>query len=188
MKAFATVALAIAACITQGAAQISIANNGTIVCSGPAANQNFCAGNSLTSNIIIRCSKGIGYGGNCNDNLAGIPPVGVKSAALCYQTSPTAGNAACSFNGIVYPDSGPSFAIPTNGTVKPTSTVTAVVVKPSGSGSPILGGSNSTKPTYATPGPSVGAVPFKGTGAQTAVMAGWVVGAFGVAIVTLGML
>jgi len=30
--------------------------------------------------------------------LAGVPPVGVKTSAECYQDSPTAGNAQCTFN------------------------------------------------------------------------------------------
>jgi hypothetical protein len=59
---------------------------------------NVCAGDSLKTNIIIRCVDGCPQPGNCNDNLAGVPPVGVKVNALCYQDSATAGNAACTFN------------------------------------------------------------------------------------------
>ncbi|PMD60505.1 uncharacterized protein K444DRAFT_394444 [Hyaloscypha bicolor E] len=62
--------------------------NGTIVCPGPG---DFCSGN-----IIIRCgSDGIGQPGNCDDNLAGEPPLGVGNSN-CWETSPTSGDAACS--------------------------------------------------------------------------------------------
>ncbi|KAF2138067.1 uncharacterized protein K452DRAFT_361541 [Aplosporella prunicola CBS 121167] len=82
----------------------------------------YCSGDSLSSNIIIRCSGGVGIPGNCNDNLAGITPVGVKTSALCYQTSPTAGDAVCSFNNVGYPGNAAAFAIancntPSNGSV-----------------------------------------------------------------------
>merc|ERR1712014_2528 len=53
-------------------------NNGTFTCSVP--NGAFCAGEN--TNIIIRCTDGVGQPGNCNDNLAGYPPVGVQPA-LC---------------------------------------------------------------------------------------------------------
>lgn len=86
---------------------------GKFTCAIP--NGEYCAGDSLSSNIIIRCSNGVGQPGNCNDNLAGVPPVGVKTSALCYQTSANAGDAACSFNGIAYPDSGSPFSIPGSG-------------------------------------------------------------------------
>ena len=44
--------------------------DGTINCSGALYNgSNVCASDSLTSNIIIRCSNGTGYAGNCNDEF-----------------------------------------------------------------------------------------------------------------------
>ncbi|MCJ1281841.1 hypothetical protein MMC26_001164 [Xylographa opegraphella] len=92
-------------------AQITVNGNGSIQCPVAAAGKNFCAAASLTSNIIIRCSGTVGQPGNCNDNLAGVPPVGIKDFAPCYQSSPTTGDAACSYNGIAYPDSGPPFNI-----------------------------------------------------------------------------
>ncbi|KAF3938725.1 hypothetical protein ABW19_dt0200671 [Dactylella cylindrospora] len=105
---FTIVALAAATAVS---AQV-VYENGTFKCLGDAAGKNFCAGNSLETNIIIRCTGEVGQPGNCNDNLAGVPPIGVKTFAPCYQTSETAGDAACSFNGIAYPDSGESFPIP----------------------------------------------------------------------------
>lgn len=77
---------------------------GVYTCAKPG--QAYCAGDSLATNIIIRCDEnGIGHGGNCNDNLAGEPPMGVNYAP-CYQTSETSGDAACSKNCIVYGGSG----------------------------------------------------------------------------------
>ncbi|KAK3178584.1 hypothetical protein OEA41_000721 [Lepraria neglecta] len=87
----------------------------------PATGGNFCAEPSLKINIIIRCTGTAGQPGNCNDNLAGVPPAGLKSNALCYQSSSTAANAACSLNGIVYPETGGApFSI--NGTNTTTTT------------------------------------------------------------------
>ncbi|KAI9792695.1 MAG: hypothetical protein M1816_001794 [Peltula sp. TS41687] len=77
-------------------------STGAFTCSGYNPSANYCAGESQRTNIIFRCNNGIAQPGNCNDNLAGVPPVGVKSAATCYESSPTAGDAACSFNCVVY--------------------------------------------------------------------------------------
>jgi len=62
----------------------------------------YCVSDSLKSNIIVRCedtSNGLcPTAGNCNDNLAGVPPVGVKTGAVCYQDNAWAGNAQCVYN------------------------------------------------------------------------------------------
>ncbi|KFY75391.1 hypothetical protein V499_04623 [Pseudogymnoascus sp. VKM F-103] len=63
----------------------------------------YCAGDSLKTNIIIRCTGLVGQPGNCNDNLAGEPPVGVQPT-LCY--APQLHSAACVKNCIVYGGSG----------------------------------------------------------------------------------
>ncbi|KFZ10838.1 hypothetical protein V502_07893 [Pseudogymnoascus sp. VKM F-4520 (FW-2644)] len=63
----------------------------------------YCAGDSLKTNIIIRCTGLVGQPGNCNDNLAGEPPVGVQPT-LCY--APELHKAACAKNCIVYGGSG----------------------------------------------------------------------------------
>ena len=60
-----------------------------------APNGAFCAGDSLKTNIIIRCSNGFGRPGNCNDNMAGRPPIGLTFSP-CFETSISAGDAACS--------------------------------------------------------------------------------------------
>ena len=106
---------------------------GQFTCAKP--NQAYCAGDSLSTNIIIRCDENaIGHGGNCNDNLAGEPPVGVNFAP-CWQTSETSGDAACSKNCVVYGGSGnyngtftlpadvctPTYTATSSGTVAPTS-------------------------------------------------------------------
>ena len=86
-------------------------NNGTFTCSKP--NVNFCAGDSLGTDIIFRCNaQGIAQPGRCTDNLAGQPPQGVQPA-LCYQSGPTVGDAACEKNCVVYPENGGSpFTLP----------------------------------------------------------------------------
>ncbi|KAI9055931.1 hypothetical protein LZ554_000866 [Drepanopeziza brunnea f. sp. 'monogermtubi'] len=75
------------------------------VCPADKPNGAFCAGDSLGTNIIIRCTDGVGQPGNCNDNLAGYFPFGVRSS-LCWQSSATSGIAACSKNCIVQGGSG----------------------------------------------------------------------------------
>lgn len=71
-------------------------------CAG--ANANYCASGSLEGDIIIRCNgSSVGQPGRCTDNLAGEPPLGVN-AALCWQSSDTAGDAACEKDCIVYPE------------------------------------------------------------------------------------
>lgn len=44
-----------------------LSTNGTLQCLGPAADNNFCAGDSLQTNYIIRCVGTKGQPGNCND-------------------------------------------------------------------------------------------------------------------------
>ncbi|KAK1754642.1 hypothetical protein QBC47DRAFT_222782 [Echria macrotheca] len=73
--------------------------DGTFTCA--VADKNYCAGDSLGTDIIIRCTGTKGQPGRCTDNLAGEPPLGVQPA-LCYQSSPTAGDAACEKNCVVY--------------------------------------------------------------------------------------
>ncbi|KAL1297260.1 hypothetical protein AAFC00_004819 [Neodothiora populina] len=87
-------------------AQITVHSDGSYSCA--IANAAYCASTTLNNNIIIRCTNGVGQAGNCNDNLAGEYPVGVKWAP-CWQSSPTAGDAACSKNGTVYPESGVNY-------------------------------------------------------------------------------
>ncbi|MCJ1224582.1 Mucin-12 [Toensbergia leucococca] len=115
----------------------AIPRSTSITC--PASGGSFCASTSLTTNIIIRCIGTIGQPGNCNDNLAYVPPVGVKDFAPCYQSSPTAGDAACSYNNTIYPDVGMPFPIPPN---KTTTTTTCTTSTPT---------SSTSSPFYAYP-------------------------------------
>ncbi|KAL8804538.1 MAG: hypothetical protein Q9223_005670 [Gallowayella weberi] len=64
----------------------------------------------LSSNIIIRCYGRRAVPANCDDNLAGIDPVGVKSSALCFDS--LNGVVACYYDGFVYPDGGNRFPLP----------------------------------------------------------------------------
>jgi hypothetical protein len=102
-------AIIIAASAAFTSAQVIYnSTTGQFICPANNPNGNFCAGDSLTTNIIIRCNNGIGGPGNCDDNLDGEPPVGLNYAP-CWQTSNSSGDAACSKNCIVY--SSPSFTL-----------------------------------------------------------------------------
>ncbi|KAL8670931.1 MAG: hypothetical protein Q9168_004546 [Polycauliona sp. 1 TL-2023] len=64
----------------------------------------------LSTNVIIRCYGRRAVPANCNDNLAGIYPVGVKDSAKCFDS--LNGVVACYYNGFVYPDGGNPFQLP----------------------------------------------------------------------------
>jgi len=97
-------AIILAASAAIASAQITY-NGSEIICPADLPNGTFCAGDSLSTNIIIRCVNGKAGPGNCNDNLDGEPPVGDFSTT-CWQTSNTSGDAACAKNCIVYCGSG----------------------------------------------------------------------------------
>lgn len=91
----------VAGLASLASAQLGIGSgNGNFTC-GAHPNGAYCAG----ANIIIRCTDGVGQPGNCNDNLAGYPPLGVNYSP-CFQCDANSGRAACSKDGIVYPGSG----------------------------------------------------------------------------------
>ena len=77
--------------------------DGTYHCAIPDAA--YCAGDSLSTNIIIRCNGYIGSPGKCNDNLDGEPPFGLSYGA-CFQTSDVSGDAACTRKRIMLEASG----------------------------------------------------------------------------------
>ncbi|KAK4541856.1 hypothetical protein LTR36_007388 [Oleoguttula mirabilis] len=118
-------------------------NNGSISC--PIVNGTYCAGASGTTNIIIRCTNGVGQAGNCNDNLDGEPPLGV-SFAPCFDCGDTSGRAACSKMGVVYPGSGTglgSTPFPTNDTSICSATTGGVpYTNGTNPGGPIINGTN----------------------------------------------
>jgi len=97
-----TVVLALVSSALAGFVSNSTCPNTGVSVHCPKDGFNTCAGDSLSTNIIIRCADSANgvcpQPGNCNDNLAGVPPVGVKTDAKCWQESPTAGNAQCVFN------------------------------------------------------------------------------------------
>ncbi|PBP20384.1 hypothetical protein BUE80_DR008410 [Diplocarpon rosae] len=99
-------AILLAAMATLASAQVTYdPTSGTFICPADNLNGAFCAGDSLSTNIIIRCKDGVGQPGNCNDNLVGYFPYGVRSAP-CWQSSATSGIAACSKNCVVQGGSG----------------------------------------------------------------------------------
>lgn len=100
MKNAAILAVASAA---LASAQVTYYPNGTYYCSKP--NAAYCAGDSLGTDIIIRCYGHVGQPGRCSNNLVGQPPVGVYPA-LCWQPSADSGEAACEKNCVVYGSSG----------------------------------------------------------------------------------
>ncbi|TIC92587.1 hypothetical protein CH35J_010464 [Colletotrichum higginsianum] len=100
MKTSATLVLAASALASAQVTYNSTTNE--YVCSRP--NSAFCAGDSFGTSIIIRCdANGRGQPGSCTNNLAGQFPVGVQPA-LCWQSQPQAGDAACEKNCVVYAD------------------------------------------------------------------------------------
>ncbi|KAL8993449.1 MAG: hypothetical protein Q9169_006336 [Polycauliona sp. 2 TL-2023] len=64
----------------------------------------------LSSNVIIRCYGRRAVPANCNDNLAGVYPIGIKDSAKCFDS--LNGVVACSYNGFVYPDGGNPYQLP----------------------------------------------------------------------------
>jgi len=116
-----------------------------------------CAEDSLKSNIIIRCVSGCPEPGNCNDNLAGVPPVGVKTDALCYQDSPTSHNAQCTFNCVsVKRLDGSSFYPVGCTSSSSTSSTTSSTSSKSGSSSSTSGSTSSPTSSSASHGSSTG--------------------------------
>ncbi|KAK3988654.1 hypothetical protein QBC44DRAFT_99442 [Cladorrhinum sp. PSN332] len=81
--------------------------DGQFVCPKDAPNGVFCAGTSLETDIIIRCTNGIGQPGRCSNNLVGQPPVGTGIViSRCWASPSNNATAACEKNCIVYGSSG----------------------------------------------------------------------------------
>ncbi|KAF1808688.1 hypothetical protein P152DRAFT_462251 [Eremomyces bilateralis CBS 781.70] len=100
--------------------------SGAFVCT--KANANFCAGDSLQTDVIFRCNaSALAIPDLCSNNLADVPEVGTKPAALCYQGDPTSGTATCEYHGIAYPEDGSDpYSIPAgDGTALPPPTNSA---------------------------------------------------------------
>ncbi|KAH6610055.1 hypothetical protein Trco_000075 [Trichoderma cornu-damae] len=100
MKTSAVIAAVAAAALAS--AQAPPEGTNKVSCAKP--NANYCYG----GNVIIRCdASAIGTASRCSDNVAGYAPLG--GAASCYQSSETAGDAACQKNCVVYAE--PSFTL-----------------------------------------------------------------------------
>ena len=111
-----------------------------------------------------------------------MPPVGVKPFAPCYQTSDVAGDAACSWDGIAYPDNGSPYPIPganVTSSLLPTTSVVvpignATVAAPTGYSTrsvltPTTAASYSVNPTVPTAAPT-----YTGAATQKEVLKTWV--------------
>ncbi|KAH8808091.1 hypothetical protein F5884DRAFT_791012 [Xylogone sp. PMI_703] len=141
MKTYAAVILSVAA-LASAQGYTTDPSTGAITCSTP--NAVYCAGDSLKTNIIIRCTGTVGQAGNCNDNLVGEPPVG-NNPSECWASGPASGVAACAKNGIVYGSSGNAngtFPVPGSTTsVVPTGASSVVPPLSTGTGTGGSGGS-----------------------------------------------
>ncbi|KAI9826426.1 MAG: hypothetical protein M1826_006635 [Phylliscum demangeonii] len=110
MKTFIATLLMVGAASVYGQFTIDV-TTGAIKCDTP--NTSFCLGTVLLTNIILRCGADkVGRPGNCNEILAGVPPVGVKLDASCYKSSRLAGDAVCSFKCVGYGGPNGTFPIP----------------------------------------------------------------------------
>ncbi|GAM82164.1 hypothetical protein ANO11243_001430 [Dothideomycetidae sp. 11243] len=147
MKVSSTLALLSTVALAAASFRYNVKDN-SFTCGQSTGLAAYCAGGP----IIIRCNNGVGYAGNCNDNLAGEPPIGDDGNAGCYQTSTQTGDAACTKAGLVYPASGsganpnaspfpvPGSYMPSNTTSLPSNSTRMPI--PITTGSP----SNSTSP------------------------------------------
>jgi len=110
MKFFVGVAFAASSLVTLISAQVSF-NNDTNTWTCPIPDGAYCAGDSLTTPVVILCTDGVGTPGNCIPHNWNRPPVDVHYSQ-CYESSPTAGDAACAKSCIVYPDATLPFDVP----------------------------------------------------------------------------
>ncbi|KAI9793474.1 MAG: hypothetical protein M1833_000760 [Piccolia ochrophora] len=92
---------AVAAALAVGGALASEQADDTVC---PQPDGNFCAGESMTTDTIIRCKGGQPVKSSCKEGLAYVEPQGPKEAAKCWQTSVADGDGACSYEHFVYPE------------------------------------------------------------------------------------
>ncbi|KAK0741151.1 hypothetical protein B0T18DRAFT_432320 [Schizothecium vesticola] len=166
MKTTFSILLASAALAT---AQVKSNPDGTFTCTKP--NASYCASDkSLDTDIIYRCTGTSAQPGRCGNNLAGEPPLGSANGGRCWQSSPTAGDAACEKNCVVYAATG-SFTLPaavctptyTASTAAPTTTVT--FINPGPGSTTTKSGAATTTITFINPGP--GGTTKSGSGTTT---------------------
>ncbi|KAB8255364.1 hypothetical protein BDV32DRAFT_154313 [Aspergillus pseudonomiae] len=84
------------------------------LCSTPGTH--YCTHSSLHSPEILSCvTRTRAELRSCNIELARIIPKGYEEWALCYESSPAAGDAVCAFNGTGYTRKGATVAVPETG-------------------------------------------------------------------------
>jgi hypothetical protein len=88
-------------------------------------NGSFCAGDSLSTSVIVYCQDSVGVAADCCADLQ-------DQNAQCYQSSTWAGDAACASNGTAYPVSGSNFHIPPTSVGKSNTTPGVPAVVPTG--------------------------------------------------------
>ncbi|PMD37179.1 hypothetical protein L207DRAFT_71781 [Hyaloscypha variabilis F] len=107
-----------------------------------------------SNSIIFRCvyDQGEASPGNCNDDLADVPPVGVKYAS-CWQSSPTAGDAQCTYEcvAVTWPNGTSFYPLGCNQTTVVTTTGVLVSTSLSYASTPTAGSRESSTGTGTTP-------------------------------------
>ncbi|KAJ4306165.1 hypothetical protein N0V88_000961 [Collariella sp. IMI 366227] len=127
---------AVLASAAAASAQVKY-ENGKYTCE--KANVAYCAGDSLGTDIIIRCNADkVGQPGRCSD------------PALCWQSSPTAGDAACAKNCVVYAGD-KIFTLPIE-VCKPTYTATSTLPSSTASVPPTSSSSASSSSSSSSSG------------------------------------
>lgn len=71
----------------------------------------FCAGPSMSQNLLMKCEMGMPSPINCIEHTAGQAPIDDYNAR-CWESLPTSGDGACSKAGTVYPLIGNPFPLP----------------------------------------------------------------------------
>ncbi|KAF2171977.1 hypothetical protein M409DRAFT_50582 [Zasmidium cellare ATCC 36951] len=71
----------------------------------------FCAGPSMSQNLLMQCTMGNPSPINCIEHTAAQAPIDDYNAR-CYESAPSAGDAGCAKEGTVYPLSGNPFPLP----------------------------------------------------------------------------
>ncbi|KAJ9225487.1 hypothetical protein DTO169C6_2220 [Paecilomyces variotii] len=86
-------------------------STGTFICSKVGGT--YCDGKSMETATLISClSLSVAEFHWCNAQLVNVLPEDFKQSALCYQSSESAGDAVCAFNGTGYLLDGSSVSLP----------------------------------------------------------------------------
>ncbi|KAK4508582.1 hypothetical protein PRZ48_002321 [Zasmidium cellare] len=71
----------------------------------------FCAGPSMSQNLLIECAMGKASPINCIEHTAAQAPIDDYNAR-CYESAPSAGDAGCAKGSMIYPISGDPYPLP----------------------------------------------------------------------------